>query len=131
MRARIIPAVILAIILTSVACRRDKDSTAPDCQQLKTAIATGDKVAVREEIDELISRLPDRKHIRANLEALVASMNQQCQITTTTLCYACIYTLPAQSEISVKVNDNGTTLTRVLDISEDTNGNMIGGNMHE
>ncbi len=131
MRARTIPAVILAIILISVACRKDKDSATPDCQQLKTAIAADDKVAVREEIDELISKLSDRKHTRANLEALVAAMNQQCQITTTTLCYVCIYTLPAQSEIGVVVNNNGSTLTRVLDISEDQHGNMIGGNMHE
>lgn len=44
------------------------------------------------------------------------------------LCYSCIKTFPAQSELSVKINIGGGILTRIINVStpEDSSLSMIG-----
>lgn len=132
MRPRIILTVILAAALSTVACRKDKETpnTWADCTQLKAGIAAADKEAVRAVINALISQLPNRQHTPENLAQLVARIGNQCQVTATVFCYACIYTLPAQSEINVKLVGSNA-ISKVIDISEDKNKDMIFVNMHE
>ncbi len=127
MRFPIILTIILTGVLTSVACHKDKVES--DCQQLSTGIASDNKEAVNEVITNLISQLPGQAHTADNLAKLVNSIGQKCEITATVLCYGCIKTLPKQSEIRVIIT--GSNSTKVLDISEDSNGNMIFGSMHE
>ena len=53
-----------------------------------------------------------------NMNLLIQRLNSQCAtMEATLLCYACIKTLPAQSEIRVLLDSLEFTVERVLDIS--------------
>lgn len=47
------------------------------------------------------------------------------------LCYSCIYTLPAQSELKISFFAFGNYVSKVIDISENSSGEMKFANMHE
>jgi hypothetical protein len=60
-----------------------------------------------------------------NLEILIDRMTTQCDsIEAEILCYACIKTLPAQSEIAVHIDSAGTYLSRTIDILTPDDGAM-------
>jgi hypothetical protein len=130
MRPRIILPLILAIVFVCVACRKDKDVLS-DCEQLKAAITSTDKEIVRKEINALISQLPARQHTAENLAKLVSSIGQQCQVNATVLCYACIKTLPEQSEIRISVVAGAQSTSKTIDITSNEGGNMTFVNIHE
>lgn len=133
MRPLILLSILFASIIINSACRRDKEplATESNCVQLRNGIVANDKDAVKEVMGDLISKLPNRKYTPANLNKLIEAMNQQCEVITVLSCYSCIHTLPAQSEISVRVAAFGNHVPRVVDISEDTNGDMKFVNMHD
>ena len=130
MRIHAILLIVLAGVFTLSACRKDKDSR---CQDLSVGITSGDKEAVKKEINAIINTLPlsSRKHTNENLVKLVSAINRQCQITASKLCYGCIKTLPEQSEIRISTTGVGATVHKTIDITADKDGNMIFGNMHE
>lgn len=130
MRCQTILLIILTVLLTGIACRKDKDNT-PDCQQLRTSITTNDRSAVKEIITTVINRLHARKHTRDNLAKLVTAINQQCQVNASLVCFSCIYTLPPQSEISVSVAGTTGPIKVIVDISYDKNDYMIVAGVHE
>ena len=51
-----------------------------------------------------------------NLDILIERLNQYYCITATKVCYACIYTLPPQSEVKLVVTYNSEIITRIMDL---------------
>jgi len=95
-----------------------------DCDNLKIGIINIDSDIVRSEINKLVTDLEpvktDSDYIghKQNLDLLIERLNTQCDnMTAELICYACIYTNPAQSEISVTTDSVGTVIDRVVDIS--------------
>lgn len=66
-----------------------------------------------------------------NLSTLIERMNNLCgDLSASEICYACIYTLPAQSEILVELDSVGVQIRRVLDISTPEDGLLELVGMH-
>ena len=54
---------------------------------------------------------------RENLIILVERINNICDnVSAELLCYACIYTLPPQSEVKLSSDSSGVEIARILDI---------------
>ena len=51
-----------------------------------------------------------------NLDILVERLNKYNCIVATKVCYACIYTLPPQSEVKLVVTYNSEIITRIMDL---------------
>jgi ABC-type phosphate transport system, periplasmic component len=69
---------------------------------------------INDYLAELKSDLDEIQKMQAFTEWLKSC---PCIIDATILCVSCIYTLPAQSEISMIFKENGTTVEVILDIS--------------
>ena len=51
-----------------------------------------------------------------NLDILIERLNKYNCIVATKVCYACIYTLPPQSEVKLVVTYNKEIITRIMDL---------------
>lgn len=117
---------VLGLCLLFVSCnKKDKDAAANsfNCEQFKMGISNNDQVAVGTELNKLcVNLFPLASNTseygqRQNMNILVQRLSEKCDITAVLICYACIETLPEQSEIKISFNQNGTIHTRILDIS--------------
>jgi hypothetical protein len=98
------------------------------CAQLQKGIISSDYSVVKDEISRLISDLKpkpsenDRLGHGENFDTLLMRINKCGNIHAEMLCYGCIKTYPAQSEIIVKTDSSGIIIKRTLDIltSEDS-----------
>jgi len=131
---------LAACLLMFAACKKNKiDSVnAFNCQHFKTGIMNDSSAMVGVEVNKLCEDLlpaaptPADEYGQAqNINILVQRLSQKCDITATLVCYACIETLPAQSEITISINQNGTIYTRTLDITVDQQNMLIYNGMHE
>lgn len=94
-----------------------------DCNLLTKALISYDTEKVKTEINKLtedlkpnVSKKDEFGH-RTNIFTLVDRINNQCdQVNASLICYACIKTQPAQSEISISIDSSGTQIKRVIDI---------------
>jgi hypothetical protein len=109
-----------------------------NCQNFKTGIISDSSAMVGVEVNKLCEDLmpaaitPTDEYGQAqNINVLVQRLSQKCDITATLVCYACIKTLPAQSEIRISINQNGTVYNRTLDITVTQQNMLIYSGMHE
>lgn len=130
MRNLIITLLVLAGLPFLSACSKDSNRL-PDCQQLKEGVISLDKEKVKQEITAFINNLPVKTHTQLNLQRLVDAINSRCGNTATLVCYACIKTLPEESEIVLRYPVPGGIAHQVIDISSDKEQKMIFINMHE
>ena len=77
---------------------------------------------IQEEIARLTSDLlpkpsdNDKWGQSENLDILIERLNKYNCIVATKVCYACIYTLPPQSEVKLVVTYNREIITRIMDL---------------
>lgn len=102
-----------------------------DCGRLRNAIVAGNKEEVKQIFTQLIYNLPSRKYNKENIEVLMNIVNGQCGNPVTILCYNCVDTRPLQTEISISFVQGNAVSTRVIDLSQDTDGNIVFFNMHD
>ena len=119
---RLVKVSILLICLNG--CERDDLEFNIDCDSLVEGIINMDSEAVRAEINELTVDLKpsttadDNIGHRKNFDLLINRINTYCEeINAYMICYACIKTLPAQTEIAITVDSSGFPVTRTIDIS--------------
>jgi hypothetical protein len=86
---------------------------------------------VKSSISKFIAELPNKTHTSENLTALAQKISANCSVNVDAICYGCVYTLPAQSELTVSFSSVGTTVTKVIDISESSSKEMKFVNMHD
>jgi hypothetical protein len=134
---------ILSISILFTACSKKKDPvTDPaavfDCQNFKIGITTDMSDMVGIEVNKLcLDLMPaatsssDEYGQAQNINILVQRLSAKCDITATLVCYSCIETLPAQSEIRISINQNGTAYNRILDISVTQQNMLIYNGMHK
>ena len=124
----------LLLVLGMFACQ---DAITPECEPFQSAVKNWDDEAVNAIVDELAKDLDpeprpddDIGH-EGNLGILMRRLKEQCdQVKVRKICYACIKTLPAQSEITFSLDSAGVEVHRILDISTPDDGPMIGIRMH-
>ena len=124
----IILAFFLSLILLS--CKKDSPLS-PKCESLTVAMKSDDVEAAKAAIMKYVNGLPSQEYTRENLEKLNAALSGQCVTTAELLCFSCIYTLPAQSEIKVSIFYQGTLLYKVFDISYTPDNKIKVVNMHD
>ncbi len=90
-----------------------------NCEVLSDALLQYDQEKAKTEINKLCADLKPHGNIgqKENLNTLVNRLQTQCgNMDVTLLCFACIETLPPQSEISVAMDSSSTTVCRIIDI---------------
>ena len=128
--------IILMLSVISVSCRKADDSSRVNCDQLKDGLINQDHEILKTEIAKLVNDLnpvpvaTDAIGHEKNMDLLIKRMNECNQLTAEIQCYACIKTLPAQSEILIRLDSANTRINRILDISTPENGKMSFASVH-
>jgi hypothetical protein len=126
---RIISGLLLGWLLLSGCHKKDLPA---DCEGLRNSMTANDVTGGLSALSGFIDNLSSEEYTEANLDQLVRSLNNNCNIITEKICFGCIQTLPEQSEIRIHFINNGTVTQKTFDISRPANGsNMIVLNMHD
>lgn len=129
--------VLLILILAPVSCEKSKYSETRDCTILKDGLLKMNTEAVGSEISKItdgLQPLPSTQsepgHLR-NLEIVIDQINYCNNLRAELSCYACIYTLPPQSEIVIMIDSSGRQVRRVLDIRTPVNDVLSFAGIHK
>lgn len=136
-RFMILPVGVLLIALT--ACQ-ENDANAPailDCGQVILGLVDLDGDLLGAEMDQLAKDLDpdpstaDPNGHAENLDILVNRINTQCpELSAEVRCYACIETLPLQSEIVISLDSAGVEVFRIIDMFSNDDGPMTFREVH-
>ena len=108
-------ALVFCFVVILAACEKEK--TGRDlCEELKTAVVNDNSSQAQAALAALIHTLPTQEYSQANLNNLAGIISENCGGTATVLCFDCILTLPAQSEIRVSYPLAGGTY-KIFDLS--------------
>jgi hypothetical protein len=127
------PRLIFFVLLTALIYGCDKDANySEDCENFKSALVQEDVAKVKELVHQFIIQSAALTHTRENLEKLASFISRNCDITATVFCYACIDTLPGQSEIILRFRSGVSQVVRVLDLwNRHDDNKMIVRNVHQ
>lgn len=127
--------VLLSVILLLTACDDNEISTT-ECEDFKLGIIDDNDNPVRDFVDDLCSDLSpnpafgDSLGHQRNLNTLVKRIENTCKLTVSVICYACIETLPVQSEIAVTFTQNDSTYSKIIDILTPDDAALSFAGMH-
>ncbi len=100
------------------------------CDELRQGLSDLQTEVVKSSLDNLLRDLHpapttnDRTGHEENLITFISRLNGECDIESVIECYACIKTLPAQSEVRVSFDSVGIPVVRTLDIKTPTDDVM-------
>jgi hypothetical protein len=121
-----LPLLLLVIVISC-----SKQDIGSDCERLKSGVNSNNIESVGASINNFIAGLGSKAHTSENLTALAKKVSAKCDVEVEVLCYACIMTLPEQSELRVTLSSAGSTITKVIDISQNSSNEMKFVNMHD
>jgi hypothetical protein len=125
--------ILLAIAAFFSGCDKVTES---DCVELKSAVLTDNLAEVKRSVNGITSSLKavtsadDPTGHRRNFSILIERLNS-CDLSATEVCYACIQTLPATSEIRIEIERDSQTISRIIDIRPNRANRLECSNMHE
>jgi len=122
-----LPAILL--LLTFSACTKD-DMQPANGDKLQRAILAGNPDDVETEINKVCASISQSADSENALNDLSNAIISQCKVNAAILCYNCISTLPAQSEIKISINYQGFQKNKVIDITKSGNRFLFAG-MHD
>ena len=124
---------VFALFLLVTGCEKESPGEEKECQQLQNAFIASDVDKVKEAVTKAINSLPSKTHTEQNLNALALLLSNKCRIKAEILCYACIKTLPEESELRISIIAGNNILHKTIDISafSTTDDKMKFVNMHE
>ena len=129
--------VLLFVVTALISCKKQQSDTAMDCEQFKQGVIANSEDRVKAEIQKLCQDLfpvvsaTDEWGHRNNFIKLTERITQQCGITAQAVCYACIKTLPPQTEIVVSFMNNGLLVKKTLDITTSSTSKLAFLKMHD
>lgn len=111
-------------LLLIFSCQKESGYATVNCVNYKTALLNFDSKKLAIEIDKLCQDLEPNPvandaigHLK-NFQLLIERLNTNCQdIVASNLCYACIETLPVQSQIKIVLDSLGHQVERIVAIS--------------
>lgn len=124
---------ILSLFLSS--CKKEHASAS--CSTIQQAVLGNDKDLMKKEINlicnaiQVQSSVNDPDGLKHSLDELVSRLSSLCGLSVRSLCYFCIDTLPPQSEITISVTTSTGTVTKLIDISYNSNKQLYFVNMHD
>jgi hypothetical protein len=127
----------LFLFIFFVSCNKETTDPAMNCDKFKTGILSVNKDQVKTEIEKLCVDLfpvvttSDEWGHRENFTKLINRISQQCGMDARLDCYACIKTLPLQTEIFISFPHNGVLVKKTLDISTDSNKKLTFLGLHD
>lgn len=112
------------LILLIASCKDERLIESVDCENFTNAAINYNSDLLEIEVNKLTGDLKPQitenysfGH-KDNLDKLMERLNSACDNIEVQLgCYACIYTLPPQSELIVTLDSADTKIKRVIDIS--------------
>lgn len=109
---------VTMLIVSLLSCNDDPIVPRLDKEAFINGLINYNAGLVTLEIDKLTVDLkPKSDGHQTNLTTLIQRIEQQTEsISVVNSCYACVYTLPPQSEIVLKVDSLGTQVLRTIDI---------------
>ncbi len=110
--------------LTLGSCKKNVLSVS-DCNSLRQGL-------IAEDVKMVSSALKDELtfYSRENLNKLAITVSNKCNVTASEVCFNCIYTEPAQSELRVLFNQSGNSVEKIIDISYTSANQMKIVNIH-
>ena len=130
--------ILLMILL--IGCSKHAKNDEPfaiDCDELEAALVSINSEQLNFEINKLTQDLlpsptqHDEIGHADNLNTLVDRINSNCpQLRATTECYACVETIPVQSEIKVVFDSLGNQIESIIDISTPRDGILVSLRSH-
>jgi hypothetical protein len=121
---------ILLFVLAITGCRKD-DMQRVNCDTLQQAVIAGNPDQVEIEINKILSALPAGADSEENLKILTTAISTQCKIISVPVCFNCIETNPAQSEIRISVAVSGNQKNKIIDISYSEGRKYVFAGMHD
>jgi hypothetical protein len=129
MKKLLIPILMFSLM---AGCEKSKEIK---CEGLVTALETENVEMMKQLVSDLASDLDPKEtdtdrdgHYNSYLEVINRLNN--CGLNAVGICYGCIDTLPAMSEIRVSINTGTGSITRIIDLSRDASGRFVCKNMH-
>ncbi|HCE56520.1 MAG TPA: hypothetical protein DER09_01685 [Prolixibacteraceae bacterium] len=123
MRTNIFFFFVLLSSLFLISCDKEDKIVKPDCETFAEALIFLKSDSIKEVIDILtvdlnpVIKEDDTWGQKENINLLIERLNAQCENISASLgCYACILTLPPQSEIILTTDSAGVEIKRVIDI---------------
>lgn len=116
---------LLFLVVIAAGCSK-KESTTPDAARLLEALHAKDVQAVKSELQPLLSA-----YTETNLNQFERRLSSLYAVTTAPVCFDCIQTLPAQTEVRVSYTYASTQEVRFIDLSPDDSNHMRIVNVHE
>ncbi len=110
-------------------CKKEKNNIY--CDKLKAAIKKEDIIAAMNALTAYMNQLPAQSHTADNLKKLTQLVSSRCDADAVVLCFACIDTLPEQSEIKISFGYNSNRFYKIFDISHTPDNKMKVRNMHD
>ena len=114
-----------------------KDETLLPCMELRTSLVEFDNSTAIHILDQKLEDLlphptsTDQLGHEANMNIFISRLKDDCGLEAEMFCYACIETLPLQTEIIVQVETKDTLVSRTIDILTRNDGNLVVANIHE
>jgi hypothetical protein len=128
---------LLFISTAWISCKKQQSDAVMDCDQFKQGIVANSEDRVKAEIEKLCQDLfpvvsaTDEWGHSNNFVKLAQRISQQCGIDADADCYACIKTLPPQTEIVVSFMNNGVQVKKTLDITTSATSRLAFLKMHD
>lgn len=129
MRKHFYSLILLLVIFSS--CQIDRLS------KFCEAVIIEDVQIVQERVNDIIQDLEPietiedpRGHL-LNLDVLISELNLDLCMSASLLCYACIETLPEQSEVVLRVDDGGFITEKIIDVATPIGTPMFFVGMHD
>lgn len=122
-----LPAILLFLAIS--ACTKD-DMQPASSDKLQRAVLAGNPDEVETEINKVCASMPAPDDSENALNELSKAILAQCDVSASVVCYNCISTLPAQSEIKISVNYQGLKKDKIIDITRSANRFVFAG-MHD
>jgi hypothetical protein len=126
------------LLLTGLLSCEKQDIESLDCDLFITGLNTMDENILKSEIEKLTVDLSphpsdeDRIGHSGNLQTLIDRLNAGCDgYSVSLICYACIETYPAQSEILVDFFVGGSKQTITIDIHTPENDILRFAGIHQ
>lgn len=130
--------IIICFIVSIFSCNDDENNIyCINCEQLKNGLLSYDNNIIYDEVNEILKNLQpqaienDPIGHEENFNNFVKQLNDCDGLTAELLCYACIKTYPAQTELLISIDSTDKKVSRILDILTPEDSSLSFVRIHE
>jgi hypothetical protein len=109
---------LLFILAVLISCQKGLEDDTPgnpdsalNCDLLQQGLIANDASMIRSSLGNLLNT----DYSEENLSKLADTISKSCDIEAVLVCFECIETLPAQSDMTLTFMYNGNSITKELD----------------